>query len=331
MNPIQFTVAIPTYNGATRLPKLLDKLRSQINTEQLSWEILVVDNNSTDDTAKVIREYQENWIEIYPLKYCFESQQGLAFARQRAIEEGKGEWIGFLDDDILPADDWVAVAYKFGKEHPQAGAYGGQIHGEFEVQPPENFERIKSFLAIRERGDKPHLYEPEKLILPPGAAIVIRKQAWQEAVPNRLSLIGRVNGSMLAGEDFELLMYIHNAGWEIWYNPVMHSYHQIPRHRLEKEYLIPLIRGCGLCIAQIRTINTPDWQKPIILIKITLGSLRRLVLHIIKYKKQVITDLVPACELEFFWSSLVSPFYFLSQKIKKILSIHLWRLPCIDM
>jgi glycosyltransferase involved in cell wall biosynthesis len=66
---IDFTVAIPTYNGASRLPKLLEKLRSQVNTEHLCWEIIVVDNNSTDDTAKVVQDYQSSWLESVPLKY----------------------------------------------------------------------------------------------------------------------------------------------------------------------------------------------------------------------------------------------------------------------
>lgn len=312
---IDFTVAIPTYNGASRLTKIIDRLRAQIKTADLAWEIIIVDNNSNDNTAKVVQNYQANWIEAYPLRYCFEPKQGLAFARQRAVAEAQGEFIGFLDDDILPELDWVAAAYKFGKEHPKAGGYGGQIHGEFEVKPPENFDRIKSFLAIRERGSKPHLYEPENLSLPPGAAMVIRKQAWNEAVPSRLTLVGRVNGSMLAGEDFESLMYMHKAGWEIWYNPAMHAYHQIPGYRLEKEYLIALIRGCGLCICQLRTINTPNWQKPIVMVKITLGSFRRFIGHLIKYKWQVRTDLIAACEMEFFWSSLVSPFYWLKHKL----------------
>ena len=129
MNPIAFTIAIPTYNGGNRLPKLLDCLRSQIRTEQFTWEIVVIDNNSQDNTAEVIRQYQTDWPTAYPLHYYFEPQQGLAFARQRAIDEAQGTWVGFLDDDNLPASDWVAEAYNFAQEHPQAGAFGGQIHG----------------------------------------------------------------------------------------------------------------------------------------------------------------------------------------------------------
>ena len=313
---VDFTVAIPTYNGESRLPQVLERLRKQDNAQHFSWDVLVVDNNSKDNTAQIVREYQANWPDAYPLRYCFEPEQGLAFARQRAVEEAQGTLIGFLDDDVLPTSDWLAVAYSFGINHPKAGAYGGQIHGDFEVNPPENFERINTFLAIRERGPKPHLYDPPNLSLPPGAAMVIRKQAWCETVPSRLALIGRVNGSTLAGEDFESLLYMHRAGWEIWYNPDMHTYHKIPRRRLEKDYLIPLIRGCGLCICQLRLINTKTWQKPIVITKIMLGNLRRLTLHLIKHRGRVKTDLIAACELEFFLSSFVSPFYWLKKSLQ---------------
>ncbi|MCA1995422.1 MAG: hormogonium polysaccharide biosynthesis glycosyltransferase HpsE [Coleofasciculus sp. S288] len=312
---VNFTVAIPTYNGENRLPLVLQRLRLQTNTENFSWEIIVVDNNSRDNTEKVVREYQASWPDTYPLRYCFETEQGAAFARQRAILEAKGEWIGFLDDDNLPALDWVATAYSFGKEHPKAGAYGGQIHGDFEVNPPENFERIQSFLAIRERGTQPHLYDPDNLSLPPAAAVVVRKQAWLKTVPSRPTLGGKAHGSMVQGDDYEPLLYMHKSGWEIWYNPTMHTYHQIPGWRLEKDYLLSLIRGSSLCICQLRMIKAKNWQKPIVATKILLGSLRRVVLHLFKYRGQVKTDLIAACEMEFHLNNFASPFYFLKTSI----------------
>jgi glycosyltransferase involved in cell wall biosynthesis len=58
---LSITVAIPTYNGAQRLPQILDRLRSQITTTELRWEILVIDNNSQDNTAEVIQQYQAKW------------------------------------------------------------------------------------------------------------------------------------------------------------------------------------------------------------------------------------------------------------------------------
>lgn len=313
---VNFTVAIPTYNGEKRLPRILARLRevgrshSVKSQTNFHWEILIIDNNSNDNTADVVREYQANWSDTYPLRYSFEAKQGAAFARQRAIKEARGKLIGFLDDDNLPDENWVAAAYAFAQAHPQVGAYGGQIHGDFEVNPPENFKRIQSFLAIRERGSQPHRYDPDNLVLPPAAALVVRKQAWLETVPSCPTLGGKAYGSMVQGDDYEPLLYMHKAGWEIWYNPAMHTYHQIPKWRFEKDYLLSLIRGSSLCIYQLRLIGAKNWQKPIITARIMLGSLRRATLHLLKYRRQVKTDLIAACEMEFHWSSFVSPFYF---------------------
>lgn len=305
---VDFTVAIPTYNGANRLPKLLDKLQQQIGLEQISWEIIIVDNNSTDNTAQVVQDYQNNQLSPIPLTYILEPQQGAAYARLQAVNQAQGELIGFLDDDNLPNPDWIAQAYAFAQKYPQAGAFSGQTHGDFEVEPPENFHRIQAFLAIREQGNTPHQFEPQNLRLPTAAALIVRRQAWQDTVPQKPHLKGRLAGSMLGGEDYEPLLYIHKAGWEIWYHPDLHTYHQIPRWRLEPDYLRSISRGCGLATCQLRMVNAKSWQKPIIILRNFLGSLRRIILHVSKYRTQLKTDLITVCELEFFWGSLISSF-----------------------
>ncbi|MEQ9670964.1 hormogonium polysaccharide biosynthesis glycosyltransferase HpsE [Coleofasciculus sp. G2-EDA-02] len=312
---VDFTLAIPTYNGASRLPTLLDKLRQQTGLEQISWEIIVVDNNSSDNTAQIVQEYQGNWLVGVPLIYILEPEQGAAFARLRAVKEAQGELIGFLDDDNLPNPDWIAQAYSFAQEHPQAGAFSGQIHGEFEVAPPENFQRIQAFLAIREHGSIPHQFEPQNLRLPPAASLVVRKKAWSENVPSRPTLTGKLPGVMIQGDDYEPLLYMYKAGWEIWYHPELHTYHQIPRWRLERDYLLSISRGCGLATCQLRMINANPWQKPVIFIRTILGNLRRMIGYIIKYRWRVKRDLITACELEFFWGGFLSPFYLLRKNM----------------
>jgi len=307
---VDITVAIPTYNGESRLPKVLEKLRSQIDTEQISWEVLIVDNNSKDNTAKVIQDYQSNWPNNIPLRYCFAAEQGAAFARLLAVREAKGELICFLDDDNLPDEDWVSQAYNFAKSHPKAGAFSGQIHGEYEVNPPENFERIQAFLAIREHGSNPHLFEPDNLRLPPAASLVVRQKAWSESVPSRPKLSGKLPSLMVQGDDYEPLLYIHKAGWEIWYHPDLHTYHQIPHWRLEKDYLLSISRGCGLATCQLRMINAEPWQKPFLIARTLLGNIRRILLHYLKYRGKLKTDLIAACEMEFFWGSLMSCFLY---------------------
>ncbi|MBW4507411.1 MAG: hormogonium polysaccharide biosynthesis glycosyltransferase HpsE [Scytonematopsis contorta HA4267-MV1] len=314
---IDFSVVICTYNGSSRLPEVLNSLKKQINTENIRWEILVIDNNSKDSTAKTIQEFQFQWLFPFSLKYVFEARQGLAFARQRAVEEANGQLIGFLDDDNLPISNWVASAYSFGREHPQAGAYGGKIIGDFEVNPPQDFRKLASFLALVERGEKAYIYERSQGILPPAAGLVIRKQVWCKNVPKQLFLVGRVGKSMLASEDLEAVSHIQNAGWEIWYNPDMLIYHKIPSWRLERNYLISLVRGIGLARHHIRMTRLQVWQRPIFILLYLFNDLRKVILYLIKYKGRVKSNVVVACEFEFFLSSLFSPLYLLQVENNK--------------
>ncbi|NES71433.1 MAG: glycosyltransferase family 2 protein [Okeania sp. SIO2D1] len=303
------TVAIPTYNGAERLPLVLEKLRSQIGVEELSWEIIVVDNSSTDNTKKVIREYQKDWPNNIPLQYCNEVQQGAGFARKKAVKLAKSPLIGFLDDDNIPAKNWVAAAYEFAQKYPKAGAYASQIHGDFAGELPPNFDRIKSFFAITEKGDEPLLYQPLIKVIPPSAGLVVRREAWLESVPEQCILSGRVPGSMLTAEDTETISYIQQAGWEIWYNPAMEVIHKIPQHRTQKDYLIKFFRGIGLSRYVTRMLGVKSWLKPLALLVYMANDTRKIIRHLLKYGLKLRTDVVAACEFELYINSLKSPFY----------------------
>jgi glycosyltransferase involved in cell wall biosynthesis len=311
---LDLTVAIPTYNGASRLPEVLDRLQAQLQTETLRWEILIIDNNSTDNTAEVVKNYQNKTDRICPIAYGFEPQQGAAFARLKAVREARGELIGFLDDDTIPDPNWVAAACAFARTHPQAGAYGSQVHGDYEVEPPQNFEKIASFFAITERGDRPHLYEPRLKMLPPSAGLVVRKQAWLENVPDRPFLSGRSQGSILNSEDLEVVLHLQNSGWEIWYNADMHLYHKIPKQRLEKEYLLYLVRSTGLARHYIRMLRLKPWQRPLVFPLGLARDLYRAIAYFLKHRNQLPHDVVTACEFEFLTSSILSPFYLLKYR-----------------
>ncbi|HBB30734.1 MAG TPA: glycosyl transferase [Cyanobacteria bacterium UBA8803] len=316
---VDFTVAIPTYNGASRLPKVLDKLRSQTGTEQISWEVIVVDNNSTDETAQVVREYQADWSVDCPLKYCFELEQGLVFARQRAVKEARGELVGFLDDDNWPAIDWVNNAYTFGQQHPKAGAYGSKIHGKFEIEPPENLKKIIFYLAIIDRGLQPLQYKPRQNGVPPGAGLVVRRDVWRENVPSCQFFTGRIDSCLVASEDEEALLYIHLAGWEIWYNPAMEIQHFIPAKRLEKSYFKDLMRSIGLSRYYLRMLSLQSWQRPLASLLYLVNDTRKVIEHFLRYRKLIKSDIVVACEMERLLGTLISPFYLGYLKIYKII------------
>lgn len=312
---IDFSIIIPTYNGEKRLPEVLEKLQIQVNTETISWEVIVVDNNSQDQTQKIVEDFQKTWQSQAPLKYCFEAKQGLAYTRERGVNEAQGTWIGFLDDDNVPTETWVFEAYQFGENHPKVGAFGGKVLGDFEVEPPANFESISGFLALRNRGEIPNLYQPEILSLPTGAGLVVRKQVWCDCLPKQSKFIGRLGKSLVGGEDWEPLLYMHQKGWEIWYNPAMIIYHKIPATRLQRDYLLNLIDSSCLPFCSLRMITAEPWEKPMLLFRMIGGNIYRALLYFIQHRHQLQTDLVAECELQMYWSRVKSPFYWLKLKL----------------
>lgn len=159
---MDFTVAICTYDGAQRLPRVLDRLRQcyfymRDRCIQLRWDVLVIDNNSRDQTPEVVANYQATGFADRPLRYVRETTQGLAYARQRAIEAASSPIIGFLDDDNLPEPNWVVAAHEFMLETPRAAAIGSRVLPEYEAEPPANFDRIRGFLALTDRAIAPSL------------------------------------------------------------------------------------------------------------------------------------------------------------------------------
>ncbi|MEL6381491.1 MAG: hormogonium polysaccharide biosynthesis glycosyltransferase HpsE [Cyanobacteria bacterium J06626_18] len=305
-----FSVVICTYNGAGNLSLVLERLRHQQAPASLSWEVVVVDNNSTDDTPSVVRDYQQAWAGVIPLHYYFERQQGLAYARRCALRHVTAPLIGFLDDDNFPSETWVGDAWQFGCQHPRAGAYGSEVQPVYDAPPPEGFRRIASLLAIINRGDQPFVYAARPGVLPSGAGMVVRREAWLAHVPKQPKLAGVSDRSLKAkGEDVETLSYIRDAGWEVWHNPTMKIQHHIPTERIQPAYLIKLCRSVGLNRFPLRMIRHRPWQRPFVLPLYALNDLRRLVLYLMRHYRSLSGDVICACELTLLTSSLISPLY----------------------
>jgi glycosyltransferase involved in cell wall biosynthesis len=331
---LQLSVAIPTFNGRQRLPKVLEHLRAQIVAPEVTWEIWVIDNNSQDGTADYIAALQKDWDGPAPLRYCWEPCQGEAFARQRAIEESSALWVGFIDDDNWPDPDWVTAACRFAQEHGELSAFGSRICGEYEISPPQGFDSLEGFLAIRDHGEGTQPFCPELLRLPPGAGLVVHRQRWLEAVPTRLKLVGRQGRSCIGGEDYAALLYLYRAGGAIGYNPQMSLRHYIPARRLQADYLLPLAYGMGLTTCAMRFILVGPFKSLEIGIRTCLGGLQRLVLYQWRYGSAMETDLVRGFEFFFFLGGCLSPFYALTPQLANWLSFDriqpvvqkLWRL-----
>lgn len=314
---LDFTVAICTYNGAQRLPDVLECLRWQLIESAIEWEVIVVDNNSSDHTADVIRQYQHGWPYPQQLRYAFEPTQGAGYARQKAVAIARSPWIGFLDDDNLPSMVWVNKALEFARQHPQIGAFGSRIHGEFAGFPPRHFGRIAPFLALTDRGNYPRVYAPAEKILPPGAGLIVRRKAWIENVPAHLRLGIRVNERDVA-EDLEPVLYIQKAGWQVWYNPELQLVHRIPEHRLTRKSLLSLMRGVGLSRHRTRMLSVQGWKRPVMFWAYTVNDLRKILRHLLQHGSGVWTDTVAACEMTLYYHSLISPYYLLKESLKRV-------------
>ncbi|MEM9215931.1 MAG: hormogonium polysaccharide biosynthesis glycosyltransferase HpsE [Cyanobacteria bacterium P01_F01_bin.150] len=326
---LDFTVAIPVYNGADRIHRVIERLRSQINVEHLSWEILVIDNNSNDHLKETIHELQANWNHPAPLHYIFEPQQGLTFARACAVEIAKGKYVGFLDDDNLAHGTWLSSAHQFGENHPTVGAYGGKIHAELTAVPPPGWHGVKSFLAVRTLGNQPKSFNPRHLQLPPGAGLVIRKKAWLESVPKQVVRVSR------GGDDYQISLYMHNQGWGIWYNPEMVIDHHIPEWRMSTEYIASQAYLYGSCTCELQMIIVPGWQRPLMWAKGCLGAIKRLGHHLwtygylgsqnegalqpLSYNQNASLNMTVHCTRAFYWGNLISPWLYLHRASK-----HLW-------
>ncbi len=324
MTPLfDFSVVICTYNGEQRLPEVLDRLEkcwqyTQANllagaTQPLHWEVIVVDNNSSDGTAKVVRDYQAKWPEGCPLRYRDERRQGAAHARKTGIVQSQAQLIGFLDDDNLPAEDWVLQAVMFARSHPKAGAFGSRIHGEFEVEPGPELQTILPFLAIVERGETASCYRSPKKVLPPSAGLVVRREAWEGSIPAMCFLGGRTVKNMVTGEDTEALTYIQRRGWEIWYNPGMTMWHKIPGWRLQREYLIPFFQGIGLSRHVTRMQALPSALRPLGMVFYMLNDLRKTGVLFLKHGLLLRQSLAAHCQLTLCVASLQSPWYLWKQ------------------
>jgi hypothetical protein len=306
---------IPTFNGGDRLPQVLDHLRQQQQITGIRWEILIVDNNSRDQTRATIETLQAGWTQArwglseVPLRSCFEARQGLAFARQCAIEAAQGRWVGFLDDDNWPDPDWVAEVHRFAQAHPGVAAFGSCIRAHHDSLPPAALRTLEAFLAIRDHGETLYPFEPEALRLPPGAGLVVDRQRWLASVPAQLGLTGRVGEQCVSGEDSAALLYLHRGGGAIAYNPVQKIRHWLPARRFESDALLQLAYGIGMATCTLRWITVHPLLRPMVALKTSLGGFKRLVQQLDRAPSDHGSELVTQFHLMFHLGSALSPLY----------------------
>lgn len=223
------TVAILTYNRAGYLRQTLETVLAQ-DYPQERWEALVVDNNSTDGTEAVTREFQRT----HPhLRYVKEIRQGLDHARNRAIAENKREILVFADDDILVGADWLRLLLKpFGEPiQPAVGCVGGEVIPVFPEGIPD---------WLRPEWDRPLAHRAEDGPLLPHQFPMGANMAFRAGLFDRLGSfhpgLDRRGRSLLGGGDGEMVGRVREAGYPVWFAPRAIVKHQMPASRMNFRY-----------------------------------------------------------------------------------------------
>ena len=145
-------VVICTYNNAAMLDGVLSTLARQVPRENLRWACLVIDNNCTDETQNVVLKYISEG-SVPGLRSVREPEQGLTPSRLRGVQSSRAKWIAFVDDDCFLESDWVAAALAFTERRPTAGAFGGRVILDWQVDPPDYARNFAYCFAEQNGGD----------------------------------------------------------------------------------------------------------------------------------------------------------------------------------
>jgi len=230
------SLVICTYNNASLLARCLNAIANQTLDAPLDWQVMVVNNNCTDDTETVVSQYQKR---IDHLTIVNESVQGLTPARVCGVKQTQTDWIAFIDDCLI-APNWVAEAAKFAQSHPHCGAFGGRVILSWETAPPSFVEQFHYSFAEQEGGA-----EAKTIQCLVGAGIVINRHALIETgwIDQPL-LEDRIGKRLVSGGDVGLALRL-GAQRPLWYAPTCQLHHIIPSHRLSSGYLMRINHALG--------------------------------------------------------------------------------------
>lgn len=239
------SVVVCCHNSAERLPQTLAHLAAQVVPEELRWEVIVVDNASTDATAEVATASWPAGASA-PLRIVAEPQPGLSYARDLGFAEARYEIVSFVDDDNWVCPEWVCVASDVMSEHADVGACGGLIEPVYEAHPPPWAEHFIRRYAVGDQGAGQGYVVGTRGWLW-GAGLTVRRSAWRQLSSRgfRSLLVGRTGACLTSGEDVELCLALRLAGWRLWYEPRLRMQHFLSARRLNWSYLRRLHRAFG--------------------------------------------------------------------------------------
>ncbi len=230
----EISVVIPTCNRAQQLKCVLESLASQEGVERDNYEIIVVDNNSNDNTSKVVESFKD--VFQGKLRYCFEERQGICFARNRGVSEAKGDIISFTDDDVFLDNKWLSRIQTIFSCNG-FDAIGGRILPIYPDGTPTWIKKNKNLLSgpivCHDYGKGTFLYDIEKMVPFVGANMTVRKKCFEKVQFN--TKLGAGTGSV--GEDTDFFKKLCEEGFSVYYCGEVLLWHPVLRQRMTYIYL----------------------------------------------------------------------------------------------
>jgi len=236
------SVIVCTYNRAGLLSGMLQSFLEQNDLDQVPYELLVVDNNSTDATQAVCDPFK-----VHPeVRIFHEARQGLSAARNRGVKESRGEILAFLDDDVLVEPGWLAALHQC-YQQTQADIVGGRCSLLFSTPPPSWLgPAFRTNLAEVELGEDRKILTDQYPLY--GANLSFRKSTLL-AHGGFSEQVGRTGIRLLSGEETFLIQNIARAKGKIVYEPKARVRHRIGPDRLTGAYFRSIAAGEGQSLA----------------------------------------------------------------------------------
>jgi len=247
-------VLICTWNRARYLAETLLSLAAMAVPETVHWSVVVIDNNSTDDTREVVRNAALTF--PTPLRYVSEPRQGKSCAMNTGLARTSRPIVAFIDDDVRVDRGWLATLAETFDHHPEIAYVGGPVDPIWEEPCPTWFQRTDKILwgtlAILDYGDEPFVFE-ERQKVPLGANFAIRRSL-VHAIGAFNPRLGRNGDQVLLGQELpEFFVRSRAIGACGRYVPRMRVQHHVPARRLRPEYFRRWWYGKGISRARLET------------------------------------------------------------------------------
>ena len=239
---LRLTLLIPTFNRSRELLRALRSVAEQTLDPAL-WECVIVDNNSTDDTAEAVARFAEEHPTLQ-IRRVVEPKAGVSHARNRGLQEARTELIASIDDDERINPDFLEAYLRFFDTHPEANIAGGKIIAEYPSGRPAWMSRWTERPIAN-----PMDYGEEIRPFPKGALPGGGNMAFRRSVALRYGFdtqLGRVGGKLIGGEENDFFLRLVASGETLWYVPQAVMWHIIPAEKLTPDYLDRLSYHIGI-------------------------------------------------------------------------------------